>query len=158
MPNNINYTLNQLIEEFKGYQETNGFINDFGYGQVYDISRSKPSQYPLMWVTHTQPSRVDIQNRVVMPRQQFTFLFLDQISQIDNTLDENGFDSNNIREIISDQLQWAMAFITYLMQLNYIVLGDIRYDVVQNETKDRLYGIRLDVEMEIKRFNCVIPQ
>lgn len=146
----ITYTsLNNIIQDFRSFANQDGFINSFGYGEVYDIGTSTSNTYPLMYATNTQASQIDVGNKNITPRLRFTFLFLDRYNIEENNSDENGFNTNNVQEIISDQYFNAFRFLNYISQDRKYNVVNATIDVITDQTKDKLYGARLDIEFRM---------
>lgn len=142
-------SLNNIIEDFRTFATQDGFINSFGYGEVYDIGTTTSNTYPLMWVTHTQSSSIDVMNKNITPKLRFTFLFLDRYNIQENLSPENGFSTNNCSEIISDQYFNAFRFLNYISQNKKYNVVNATIDVLTDQTKDKLYGARLDLEIKM---------
>ena len=98
-------TLKEVVQMFRAFKDAHLQINDFGYGPVSDISTATEMEFPYMWVTHTQPSVINYKRHSQIPSWNFSFLFLDQINQQTNHSEENGLNTDNQEDIMSDQFQ-----------------------------------------------------
>ena len=142
-------SLKEIIEDFRTFVAQDAFLNSFGYGEVYDIGTSKSITYPLLWTTNTQASQIDVTNKNITPRLRFTFLFLDRYNIQEDLSNENGHNTTNVEDILSQQYFNAFRFLNYIaIQKKYNIVNT-QIDVVTDETKDKLYGARLDVEFRM---------
>lgn len=156
-------TLNQIIKSFNNYADAHLQLEDFGYGQTSEISTSRQMKFPYLWVTHTAPSNVVIENRTSIPIYRFTFLFCDKINQQENYLDVNGLNSDNGQEILSDMQLVGMDFINYISNdltgygLHLVREEQITFEPIIDETTDKVYGQKFDIAFKANYVNCNIP-
>lgn len=154
-------TLNELIKYFENFATNHLQIQEFGYGDTSLISKSKSSNYPLMWTHRTNSSSIDITaNRTTVPNHSFSILFVDRIITINN--DSQGFESENTSEILSDQFQIVQDFLDYIIRnLNSygITLGEqsVTLDEIYDETVDKVAGWQLTFELKTMQHNCSTP-
>jgi hypothetical protein len=154
-------SLNQIIALFKDFADRHYFINDFGYGATSDIGTSRQMEFPYMWVTTTQDSVINPQNRTAIPDLSFVVLFMDKTNNQENYLDINGVNSNNVQEILSDTLQTLQDFITEI-QVSFGDYGLMLIDVVRcypgiDETQDSVNGWIGEFTIRVKHSNCILP-
>lgn len=155
-------TINQLMAMFKTFATDHPQLNDFGYGPTSEIGTSRQMEFPYLWITHRTPSRINVTNRTQIPELLLTFLVVDQINNQTNYLDENGLDSDNGQEIISDMFQVAQDLVTYIStNLNQygVLLTEDSIDVepVFDETDDKAYGWLVEPTLKLMHVNCDIP-
>ena len=107
-------TINEIIGKLRDFTNANGFVSDFGYGEVSDISTTTAVNYPLIWATHINNSNIIIQNGSAIPSLSFSILSLDRINNEKPVTDENGATSTNQSEVMSDRFQVLQDLILYL--------------------------------------------
>lgn len=155
-------TINQLMAMFKDFATNHKQLNDFGYGQTSEIGTSRQMQFPYLWITHRTPSRINVTNKTQVPELILTFLLVDQINNQTNYLNENGLDSDNGQEIISDMFQVAQDLVTYIStqmgQYGVMLMEDsISVEPVFDETDDKVYGWLIEPSLKLMHVNCTIP-
>lgn len=154
-------SLNQIIDLFKDFSNRHYQINDFGYGPTSDIGTSVQMKFPYMWVTTQQDSIISVENRTAIPSLKFACLFMDKTNIQPNVENINGVDSNNIQEILSDQLQILQDFITEI-QVNFsnfgmIIDGDVTCYPAVDETQDSVNGWVGEFSLKLRHSNCITP-
>lgn len=154
-------SLNQIIDLFKDFADRHYFINDFGYGPTSDIGTTRQMEMPYMWVTTSQNSVIRATNKTAIPDLSFTVLFMDKTNIQENYLEENGVNSNNVQEILSDMLQCLQDFITEI-QVNFgnygiMLLDDINCYPAVDETQDSVNGWVGEFTIRTKHSNCILP-
>lgn len=107
-------TINQIVDKLRSFSERNGFVEDFGYGEVSDISTTTAVNYPLIWATHLNNSSISIDNNTAIPTLSFGILSLDRINNEKPATDENGGASTNQLEVMSDRFQVLQDLILFL--------------------------------------------
>ena len=146
---------------FRAFKDAHLQINDFGYGPVSDISTATEMEFPYMWVTHTQPSVINYKRHSQIPSWNFSFLFLDQINQQTNHSEENGLNTDNQEDIMSDQFQIAQDFLIFLGTLkDYGVMLEeqtINAEPFFDETTDKVSGFVMSISVKTIHSNCVYP-
>jgi hypothetical protein len=87
---------------------------------------------------------------------------MDKINIQDNYLDQNGFQSDNSQEIISDTIQYLQDLITYIQQnwgqYGVLMSTDVTFSPVIDETQDKSTGISASITLRTRQVNCVIPE
>jgi hypothetical protein len=155
-------SLNRIISWFKQYQVDNKFLNDFGFGEPYDIGTSRHMKFPYMWVTMNDDSRIIVSNKTGIPVFSFSLLFMDKINDQENFNKENGFESNNESEILSDMIQHLQDLITdiqtYWNQYGVLLDNEVVFFPVVDETTDKSTGINARIILKVRHVNCVIPK
>jgi hypothetical protein len=153
-------TLNQLVRLFKTFSDDNLFLNDFGFGNTFDIGTSRQMLFPYMWVV-PQPSTITNENKTNIPSYNFSIIFADRINDEKNTTNSNGENSTNGVEILSDMFQVAQDFVTYvntLLKSYGVILDDnITITPTMDATDDKVNGWVLDVVLKTKFSNCELP-
>ena len=154
-------TLNQIVDRMRRFAELNPFVEDFGYGQVTDISTTRPVQYPLIWATHTIDSTIEIQNRTVSPTINFLVLSLDRINNEVPGLDENGGASTNQTDVMSDRLQVLQDLLIYIKQemrdLGVSIDGNISVTPIFDDLTDRTAGFAAQIALKLPYQGCITP-
>jgi len=157
-------SLNQLINWFQAFQQNHYILNDFGFGEPYDIGTSRQMLFPYMWITMNEDSSIAQtgHNKTAIPEISFSVMFMDKINIQENYLDTNGFPSDNSQEILSDMLQCLQDLITEIQQ-NWIQYGifvsqDISFYPAVDETPDKSTGIVGRLVLKLKQVNCIIPE
>ena len=152
-------TLKQIVQMFRDFSANHLLINDFGFGPTSDIGTSKQMDFPYLWVTTSESSSIDYRNRTMIPKLRFGFLFLDQINIQPNTSTENGLNTDNQEDILSDQFQVLQDFLTYVTTLSKygIILEEqsITTQPMLDETTDKVSGWYITLVIAIKHSNCI---
>jgi len=150
-------TINQIVDKLRLFVECNGFVEDFGYGEVSDISTTTAVNYPLLWATHLNSSSITIQNNTAIPILSFGMLSLDRINNERPPTDENGGASTNQLEVMSDRFQVIQDLILFLntelrpLQVRIEVTTDIQpiFDDV-----DHTAGWLMNINFKLPYANC----
>lgn len=154
-------TFNQLMRLFKQFQTSHPQLNDFDYGQTYDIGTSRVMQFPYMWATSEIDSTIQVTNKIVQPFENLTILLCDKINEQRNILNSNGENSNNGQEVISDMKLIALDLVTEIVnnwgQYGVSIEGDVPTFVVSDETDDKVNGVGIRLTLKEKYLNCEIP-
>lgn len=155
-------TMNELIKKFDTFSDNHEQLMDFGYGPTSDIGVSRKMSFPYLWITHRGPSTIQVQNKSQIPEMSLTFIIVDQINYQKNYLDENGLDSDNQQEIISDCLQIVQDLINYISsQLGRqgvkIMDEAVTIEPTFDDTDDRVTGWVADIPLKLIHFNCSTP-
>lgn len=157
-------TLNQIIDKFKEFSTNHPMIRDFGYGPTSDIGVTKTMDFPYMWVSHQGNSNIKISNKTQTPELLFYVLFMDQVSDQPQTNDENGENSTNGQEILSDTFQLLQDLIvtinTTWQPLGVSITTDVACYPGMDETQDRVNGWVGELILRLSYANgiCIIPQ
>lgn len=153
-------TLNQVIKLFNDFSDGHYQLNDFGYGSPSDISTSRKTNYPLLWMT-SQPSNYDSPNKTLTPNHSFAFIIADKYNNQENFQDDNGYNSSNVQEIMNDTELIARDLITFI-QVNLATYGvsvvdGVTVEPLEDETTDKVFGWVVNCTLRLKHFNCDIP-
>jgi hypothetical protein len=155
-------TMNELIKKFNVFSDNHQQLMDFGYGPTSEIGVSRKMSFPYLWVTHRSPSTIVVSNKSQIPEMSLTFIVVDQINSQKNYLEDNGLDSDNQQEIISDTLQIVQDLINYIssvLRLEGVKLMDdnISIEPTFDDTDDRVTGWVADISLKLIHFNCSTP-
>ena len=102
----MNLTINKMVDLFEEWAlSKTPLINDFYFGNIYDINSSVKVKYPLMVVDIAPVSNVNYQRGRVSNSFNFIVGFFDQENDQLNVEGKNGYRSNNVGEVISDTHQ-----------------------------------------------------
>lgn len=155
-------TYNELIKFFEDFSTNHKQLNSFGNGPTSDIGTSKQMDFPYLWITHRSPSTFNITNKTLIPVMSLTFIITDQFNIQKNHEDINGDDSSNIQEVLSDTFQIAQDLVTYIStelgKYGVMMNGEsLSIEPVYDETPDKVYGWVIDINLQLKHYNCDIP-
>ena len=156
-------SLNQLIEWFESFADRHYFLKDFGFGEPYDIGTTRQMEFPYMWVTLNDTSSIATGTNVksAIPDYSFGIFFMDKINIQENYLDQNGFQSDNSQQILSDTIQYMQDLITEIQQdwaqYGVMLSSDVTFNPVIDETQDKSTGISAQFTLRTRQVNCVIP-
>lgn len=157
-------SLNQLINWFQTFQENHYFLKDFGFGEPYDIGTSRQMEFPYMWVTMNEDSSIATGTNVksAIPDMSFSVMFMDKINNQPNYLDQNGFQSDNSQQILSDTLQCLQDLVTEIQQnwnqYGVLISQDVSFYPAVDETTDKATGVVGRFVLRTRQVNCVIPE
>ena len=157
-------TLNQVIKWFQLFQQNNYFLNDFGFGEPYDIGTSRQMNFPYMWVMMNEDNTIGqaAHNKTAIPELSFSIMFMDKINIQENYLDVNGFPSDNSQEILSDMLQVLQDLLTDVaqnwQQYGVFISQDVTFYPAVDETTDKATGVVARIVLKLKQVNCIIPE
>lgn len=157
-------TLNQLISWFQSFQERHYFLKDFGFGEPYDIGTSRQMDFPYMWVNLNDDNNIATGSNIksAIPDLSFSIMFMDKINIQDNYLNQNGFQSDNSQEILSDMIQCLQDLIVYIQndwqQYGVLISQDTSFYPVVDETQDKSTGIMARLVLRTRQVNCIIPE
>ena len=157
-------TLNQVIKWFQLFQQNNYFLNDFGFGEPYDIGTSRQMNFPYMWVMMNEDNVIGQSghNKTAIPELSFSIMFMDKINIQENYLDVNGFPSDNSQEILSDMLQVLQDLLTDVAQhwqtYGVFISQDVTFYPAVDETTDKATGVVARIVLKLKQVNCIIPE
>lgn len=155
-------SLNQLVDLFADFADRHYFLNDFGFGATSEIGTSRQMKFPYLWVNVAETSYAIPNNvKTNIPYISFNLLIMDKTNIQKNYLDINGYNSDNIQEVLSDCLQTAQDFITEVNTLwgNYGVMfeGNVNMFPAEDETQDKVNGWVLQFTFKLKYSNCILP-
>lgn len=156
-------SLNQLVDYYSQFVDAHLQLKDFGYGSTWDIGTSNQMQFPYLWVTHSTTSSISVSaNKTQIPTVTLSFLVVDQWNNQENFEDTNGDNSNNAQEILSDTMQICQDIITYtsvnLRDFGVMMIaGDVTLDPIIDETPDKVWGWKLDLNLQLTHTNCAMP-
>lgn len=123
-------------------------INDYGWGDVWEIGESKSITYPLMYCT-PENSSISIGGK--------TFNFVISIIFADLVFG----DGENTDEVISDQLLICQDILAQLKQNNFDfnISDNVSIEFFSERLSDLVAGVRATITMAIPYINnrCVVP-
>ena len=157
-------SLNQLVTWFEAFADNHFFLKDFGFGEPYDIGTTRQMEFPYMWLTLDDTSVIATGTNVksAIPDYAFRIFFMDKINIQENYLDQNGFQSDNSQEIISDTIQYLQDLITYIQQnwgqYGVLMSTDVTFSPVIDETQDKSTGVSASITLRTRQVNCIIPE
>jgi len=157
-------SLNQLVTWFEAFADNHFFLKDFGFGEPYDIGTTRQMEFPYMWLTLDDTSVIATGTNIksAIPDYSFRVFFMDKINIQENYLDQNGFQSDNSQEIISDTIQYLQDLITEIQQnwgqYGVLLSADVTFSPVIDETQDKATGISASITLRTRQVNCVIPE
>lgn len=153
-------TINQLIAAFKEFADEHLFLQDFGYGETYDIGTTRQMKFPYLWIAHTPQSSIQFLNKTTIPTLNFFAFMLDQKND-QFAEDVNGLASDNSSELMSDTFQYVQDFVTFIsLELNQFgvqLQENISIVPVYDETQDKSFGWYCEVQLKCRFVNCDIP-
>lgn len=152
-------SINKLISIFRSWSEyKTPFLNDFGYGNIYDFGTSRQLNYPVMWVDHQSDNKISISNRSIQPTYSFIIMFLDQINNQTNYNTDNGNSSDNREHIMSDMFQIAQDLVNDIVidftKIGVSIQGDVVLTKVEDDTTDKVCGWAMSIDLSIKHISC----
>jgi len=156
-------SLNQLITWFENFQENHYILKDFGFGETYDIGTSRQMTFPYMWITLNDDNNIATGSNVksAIPDISFSIMFMDKINIQPNYLDQNGFQSDNSQEILSDMVQCLQDLITEIQQnwgqYGVLLSQDVSFFPVIDDTPDKATGVIGRFVIRTRQVNCVNP-
>jgi len=140
-------TLNQLVNLLRKFASDHKQLNDFGQGDLAEISASTDQKYPLMWVYFdTTNYRA---NEQVYP---FRIILMDLIYQ----------DKSNELEVQSDMLQVAQDLCAFMIDnpdFDFMANKDVPMRFFTDRFTDLVAGIDMTLTVRDPKplDRCVIP-
>lgn len=158
-------SINQIVKLFNDLVDDHLQINDFGYGELYDLYTSRNMNYPILWLTHNEDSYIRLSNKNLVNEMSLSIFIGDQVNDQSNYEDINGLDSNNGQEIMSDTLEIVKDIINYINTSNeFRDLGislfeddDVQMSPSMNELTDKVNGWLITFTLKVKYINCNPP-
>jgi hypothetical protein len=154
-------TLNQLVNWFEDFSNRHYFLNDFGFGEMYDIGTSRQMELPYMWLSLNDTSTIGVSNHTVIPTISFNVMVLDKVNIQPNYQNTNGFNSDNSHEVLSDTLSTIYDLVGEIVskwgQYGVILKTDVNVFPVVDETPDKIYGFNAAINLTLRYVNCIIP-
>lgn len=153
----INKMVN-LLEEWANNRKP--LINDFYFGNIYDVNSSTTVKYPLMVVDLVPTGSTTYNNGKFSNRVNFLIGFFDQENDQLNVENVNGYRSNNVGEILSDTYQLYQDLLSeFATNTNWRSFNistpnsDKNYNWKMNDTGDKIWGIAVEIEI-CGLYNC----
>lgn len=154
-------TLNEIVRYYREFAEAHNQLNDFYIGLDYDASTTRQLKMPYLRMSYL-PSSIEISNKVQIPLVSLNFFVPDQWNNQDNITGENGLDSNNTQEVMSDTWQILQDLIQYTLnnlRKKDVKLDDASYSIepAYDETPDKVFGWQLTLTLRLKHSSCELP-
>lgn len=127
---NNNFTYRKFINLMKEYAELHPQINDFGYGNINDISKDSAMKYPYLWISENNTSTIEVVNRNVMPQVTFSFNLADKINETETSNGDRSEMGFNGLDVTSNLLSILLDFVGKLVDdntINYEIVGISHY-------------------------------
>lgn len=140
-------SLNQIIQVLQNIATAHHQVQDFGFGQEWDIV-SSTVQYPLMYVV---PQQSSVNDKIM--NLKMSLLFMDLVNK----------DDSNKQEVLSDMLQIAMDVLAQLKLLPYEDLFDLDKNVTLTDFyekyDDEVSGYKMDITLNVSMLydQCAVP-
>lgn len=154
-------TLNQIVDWFEEFSTNHYFLNDFGFGETYDVGTSVQMKFPYLWLSLGDTGTIGVSNKTTIPTLSFNVMVVDKINQQPNYQKQNGFNSDNAHEIFSDTLQTIQDLVIYIQtywnKYGVMLNTDVNFFPVVDETPDKIYGIMAGLNLTLRFVNCDIP-
>ena len=155
-------TINQLIEMFADFADAHYQLNDFGYGNTSEIGKSRQMEFPYLWVTHRTSSQLNVTNKTLIPQLTLSVILADKVINNENISGDNGSNSNNEQEVLSDTFQMLEDFVTYIstsLGVYGVQLTEdaIAVEPIYDETTDKVSGWIADIVINLRHSNCIYP-
>ena len=154
-------TLNQLTDKIREWAKDHPFINDYGIGPVSMVGMKEPMRFPYLW-TSMKTGTILINHNVV-PIPTFQFLFMDKTNKsIEINRDNNGLDTTDGMEVVSDTYRLVLDFIKWLDDLDGISIesNQISVQPIIDETKEIATGwlVEISIKMVFIQCNDIVKQ
>lgn len=137
-------TLNQVIQTIKSLSQSHKQLKMCFYGDTWDFLEQGDNQYPALFFNVANGS---ISGNVMT--------FNVELFTLDKTLQ----DQSNVEEVKSDCIQIGGDILSALKYNQDIRLGDVTFDVVEEQTPDYLGGARFSFTLGVDFVynECQIP-
>jgi len=137
-------TLNQVIQTIKSLSQSHKQLKMCFYGDTWDFLDQGDNQYPALFFNVANGS---ISGNVMT--------FNVELFTLDKTLQ----DQSNVEEVKSDCIQIGGDILSALKYNQDIRLGDVTFDVVEEQTPDYLGGARFSFTLGVDFVynECQIP-
>ena len=137
-------TLNQVIQTIKSLSQSHKQVKTTFYGDTWDFLEQGDNNYPALFFNIANGSISG--NMMTFNVELFT---------LDRTLQ----DQTNTEEVKSDCIQIGGDILSALKYNQDIRLGDVSFDIVEEQTPDYLGGARFSFTLgtEVPYNECQIP-
>ena len=152
-------SLNQVLDKIREFTDNHAFINSFGYGEIADISTSTATIYPMCYATHTQSSTIQLNGRQMLPELSLTILMMDRINDLTPPSTENGANSSNQEDVMSDMFQLQQDLLFYLQTAfsGGAITASANLIPIFDDTVDYAAGWSMTITIKLQYQNCSIP-
>lgn len=147
--------LSKIISIFRDISVRHKQINDFGYGQKFDIGASRSMLFPYLWVEPTRHTWNQTDNRFRDVTYTFNVYIMDKI----NKGDSNWEDTHSDTEYILSTILTEISQHQYYVEMGIIMDGDVDIEPEMEETDDNSNGWKANLSLRIPmRYTpCNIP-
>jgi hypothetical protein len=154
MPNNT-LSINQIVSIFQDLAVRHKMINDFGFGQTYDIGASRQMLFPYLWCQPEDSRIVKSANGYKERLQTFTLFVMDKINMGDDNYQEILSDTHYILETIISEISQHAYYVDFNLSLD----GDIVITPMIEETDDNVngFGATITLKIPIRYTYCNSP-
>jgi hypothetical protein len=154
MANNT-LSLNQIVSIFQDLAIRHKMINDFGFGETYNIGASRQMLFPYLWVRPEDTRIVRSANGYKERLQTFTLFVMDKINMGDDNYQELLSDTHYILETIISEINQHLYYVEFNLSLD----GDIIITPMVEETDDNVngYGATITIKIPIRYTYCNSP-
>jgi hypothetical protein len=144
MANNT-LSINQIVSIFQDLAIRHKMINDFGFGQTYDIGASRQMLFPYLWVEPGDTRIVKSANGFKERLQSFSIYVMDKINMGDDNYQEIISDTHYILETIISEISQHLYYVEFNLSLD----GDITMTPVIEATDDNVNGYVANITIKI---------
>lgn len=148
-------SINQIVAIIEDIALRQEMINDFGYGQLYNIGASEQMKFPYIWLENNNTTLLKSDNGFKSHSFTFNLYCLDKIN----------FGEDNYTEIISDThyilntIVQEIAQHTFYIEKGLSLDGDINFFPVVEATDDNVNGwqMTITIKQPIRYTPCNSP-
>jgi hypothetical protein len=154
MANNT-LSINQIVSIFQDLAIRHKMINDFGFGQTYDIGASRQMLFPYLWVEPGDSRIIKSGNGYKERLQTFSLYLMDKINMGDSNYQEIISDTHYILETIISEISQHLYYVEFNLSLD----GDITLVPVIEATDDNVNGYvaTITIKIPIRYTYCNSP-
>jgi hypothetical protein len=140
-------SLNQIITIFRDIATRSKMINDFGFGNTYDLNAKKNIQYPLLWIEPSQNVTKDGGQNIGFREFYYglNVYVIDRIDKGDSNYQELLSDTQYILNTIIAEIDQHIFYIDNNMSLT----GDIYTNPIVYSYDDNLNGYQAQLKIKV---------
>lgn len=139
-------TINQVKKLLNDLATAHLQINDYGWGDVWELGESESITYPLMYATIGASS---IQGKTF--NLNISLLFMDLVYG----------DNTNLDDVITDQMLICQDIIAQLRSddFNFVLNDNVSIDFFTEEFSDLVAGVKADIVLQLPYIadRCAVP-